>query len=155
MKVCPKRWRRRGTCLASSLQASLTVRHGGAIVRIDSTGQTICVTQTLDSRSSSCSCSFACAGVLNLGHVIEWEFDTVFGTYRVNPLAEDTYVGRVRVSENPLYVAYRLAGVLPIVNFGVVGVAAVLLSKKVAVSTAPGGGALLGLSALLSLLSIG
>ena len=77
-------------------------------------------------------CSFACAGVLNLGHVIEWEFDTVFGTYRVNPLAEDTYVGRVRVSENPLYVAYRLAGVLPIVNFGVVGVAVVLLSKKVA-----------------------
>ena len=100
-------------------------------------------------------CSFACAGVLNLGHVIEWEFDTVFGTYRVNPLAEDTYVGRVRASENPLYVAYRLAGVLPIVNFGVVGIAVVLLSKKVAVFTAPGGGVLLGLSALLSLLSIG
>ena len=115
----------------------------------------LCHSDSRLTRSSSCSCSFACAGVLNLGHVIEWEFDTVFGTYRVNPLAEDTYVGRVRVSENPLYVAYRLAGVLPIVNFGVVGVAAVLLSKKVAVSTAPGGGALLGLSALLSLLSIG
>lgn len=78
---------------------------------------------------------FSCAGILNIGHVIEWELNTVLGTYRVNPLAEDAYVSfpggtRVRVWENSLFVAYRLAGVLPMVNFAVVSFAAMLLSMS-------------------------
>jgi len=57
----------------------------------------------------------------------------------------------VRVWENSLFVAYRLAGVLPMVNFAVVSFAAMLVHRKALVPAA----VVLGLSAVTSLLSIG